>query len=1075
MPEGKNHYLQEELYQLVQSDPKIFDFLRESSLDGLWYWNLESPEDEWMDSRFWETLGIDPSTKEHKASEWQDLIHPEDLESAIRNFKKHCEEPSHPYDQIVRYQRPDGSTAWVRCRGMAIRDKDGKPVRMLGAHNELTQLKEAELEIQEAYRTATQDFGTLWEESPVMHVHVDPETSIVKKCNWNVVKRLGYDTKEDIEGKSVLEVYHPDCLEDAKEAFQSFASTGKVDYAELLLKTKDGQPVPVILKVASVRDEAGKILHSSSTWVEITKLREAQEAERFSNFALEHVAVSFYLVAPDARILKVNKATCEKTGFSQEELEAWTVHDINPDFPEEAWPDHWEELKQKKFLRFESRILCKDGSTYPVEIETNYVEFEGQAYNFAFVRDITDLREAQEAQRLAHFAIKHATASFFLVDPDAKLLQVNHQACIQTGWTEEELVGKTVFDIDANFPKEAWPAHWEELREKKFLRFESVQLRKDGTTFPSEIETNYLEFEGKAYNLAFVRDITDRKERIRQRDLNEAKLAALVEERTRDLHSQRKAALNIAMDAEAARERAEAAEKKLAPLAAKLALPGVERPALGKPFQFGKLTLRDILAYVGMIRGTSQEYNTLSAYLESITKFFLDEFLSPNGTQAFELVQIHCCKPFSQLSSEQQAAAKSLLPGIEGETPCLYLASSSISKGSDAATTPLSQVLPVPLLGKQGEAPHLGNLMYQFGHNPGDVNHEGSIVHYEGIAAIYVPSEDSPNWPRKVLKGLPGNNIQTILAFGQELYGGEYFTLTAYCQSPVARDDAYRFAYLAHSVRLGILRFMEGPESTQNQIQAVDYLLAGHEAFATEQEERLRETMAELSKANMDLQHSNEELDKFAFAASHDLKSPLFAIQNLVYMIEEDVGDVLPEEGWDMFGKLKDRLVQMEDLLQAMLQYSRVGLVEDSPDAQDLNKLLPSIVNLLDPPRGTSIIIQRDLPTLQAPKGALLRIFTNLLSNAIKHGGKEILTIRVSCKDKGKEYTFTIADDGVGIDEKHHTRVFHLFKTLEPKTSKGSSGMGLSLVKKTIEHYGGTITIDSQPGEGTFFTFTWPK
>lgn len=698
---------------------------------------------------------------------------------AISNFNKHCEDPSHPYDQVVRYKHKDGSTVWVRCRGIAIRDKGGKPIRMLGLHQDLTHLVETEHALKDAQKEMVKELDTLWEESPVMHVHVDPDTAVVQKCNWNVVKRLGYDSKEDIEGKSVLNVYHPDCLEDARKAFESFAQTGKVDYAELLLKTKEGEPVPVILKVASVRDEKGNILHSSSTWIEISELRKTQQAERLSSFALEHAAVSFYLVAPDARILRVNKATCERTGFSREELENWTVHDINPDFPKEAWPAHWEDLKQKGFLRFESQILRKDGTTYLAEIETHYVEFEGQAYNFAFVRDISGLRKAQKSERIMNFAVKHATVAFFMVDSEANLLQVNEHACEQTGWSEQELLGMTVFDVDKHFPREAWSKHWEELREKKFLRFESTQTRKDGTTFPTEIETNYVEFEGKGYNLAFVRDITDRKERILQRDLHEARLELLVEERTKDLVSQRRAALNIAMDAEAAQKRAEAAEKQLAPLASKLALPKAGIPSTKSFFQFGNLTLKDVLSCGGRIRGASLEYQSLASYLESLPRFFLDNFLSEEEEAAFGLVQVHYCKPFSKLSAEEKEAAKAAMPTIEEATPCLVLASSFCKINGKETVLPFSKVLPVNHPDILSNAPHLGNMLSQFELEMGEVHQDGAISQQEEITAIHVSNPDSPNWPHAGLKELPNVSLQNILGFGQKLSKDEYFILTA--------------------------------------------------------------------------------------------------------------------------------------------------------------------------------------------------------------------------------------------------------------------------------------------------------
>jgi len=141
------NYLQQELYDLFEHNSNILDFLDHGSLDGLWYWNLESPEDEWMSPGFWKLLGYDPKEKKHLTKEWQDLIHPDDLNVAIKNLKKHCEDCNYPYDQIVRYTHRAGGTVWVRCRGIAIRDDSGKAIRMLGAHNDITEYKNTELKL----------------------------------------------------------------------------------------------------------------------------------------------------------------------------------------------------------------------------------------------------------------------------------------------------------------------------------------------------------------------------------------------------------------------------------------------------------------------------------------------------------------------------------------------------------------------------------------------------------------------------------------------------------------------------------------------------------------------------------------------------------------------------------------------------------------------------------------------------------------------------------------------------------------------------------------------------------------
>ena len=138
-PKGE-HYLKSELDHLVRSDPEVWEFIQSSILDGVWYWDLEHPEVEWLSDQFCRTFGYEPGELPHTPEWWQSAIHPEDLQKALDNFQAHHNDPSHPYDQVVRYAHKDGSTVWVRCRGLIVRDKSGKPVRMLGAHTDVTKL-----------------------------------------------------------------------------------------------------------------------------------------------------------------------------------------------------------------------------------------------------------------------------------------------------------------------------------------------------------------------------------------------------------------------------------------------------------------------------------------------------------------------------------------------------------------------------------------------------------------------------------------------------------------------------------------------------------------------------------------------------------------------------------------------------------------------------------------------------------------------------------------------------------------------------------------------------------------------
>ncbi|MCG8642776.1 MAG: response regulator [Desulfobacterales bacterium] len=198
-----NHYLKKELYELVATDISIFEFIQKGALDGIWYWDLEVPENEWMSPDFWTTLGYEPNKKKHLASEWQKLIFQSDLNKAIDNLHKHCKNPDHPYDQVVRYRHRDGSVVWIRCRGIAVRNEEGIPVRMLGAHTDLTKQKQAEHLLQKANED--------------LENKVSKRTSELIRANERLKKELNARTALEDELRESEEKYRSmmDALQDA--------------------------------------------------------------------------------------------------------------------------------------------------------------------------------------------------------------------------------------------------------------------------------------------------------------------------------------------------------------------------------------------------------------------------------------------------------------------------------------------------------------------------------------------------------------------------------------------------------------------------------------------------------------------------------------------------------------------------------------------------------------------------------------------------------------------------------------------------------------------------------------------
>ena len=232
-----------------------------------------------------------------------------------------------------------------------------------------------------------------------------------------------------------------------------------------------------------------------------------------------------------------------------------------------------------------------------------------------------------------------------------------------------------------------------------------------------------------------------------------------------------------------------------------------------------------------------------------------------------------------------------------------------------------------------------------------------------------------------------------------------------------------------------------------------------------------------LAEQTRDLRRSNEELEQFAYVASHDLKAPLRGIENLVSWIEEDLESSLTGDVRTNMDLLKSRVRRLESLLDDLLAYSRAGRSDLAADEVDTRTLVADLAALVSPPEGFRILGSPTLPTLQAARAPLTQVLQNLISNAIKHhdrpsdGG-----VWVDARVASDMMEFTVADDGAGIPEQFRERVFGMFQTLRPRDEVEGSGMGLAIVKKLVERQGGRIWLADRPeGRGLSVHFTWPN
>ncbi|WP_261399998.1 PAS domain S-box protein [Leisingera daeponensis] len=234
---------------------------------------------------------------------------------------------------------------------------------------------------------------------------------------------------------------------------------------------------------------------------------------------------------------------------------------------------------------------------------------------------------------------------------------------------------------------------------------------------------------------------------------------------------------------------------------------------------------------------------------------------------------------------------------------------------------------------------------------------------------------------------------------------------------------------------------------------------------------------ADREKFVQELSRSNRDLDEFAYVASHDLRAPLRVIDNASRWLEEDLAETLDEDSRENLQLLRSRVSRMDRLLDDLLEYSRIGRKTDHRYQQLMpgTELMQEVLMLIDQPEGFTIRIDPAFEGVQLVNMPLKQIFANLISNAIKHSETGTGTVDVRLQDTGSHWTFSVADDGPGIESKYHEQIFKMFQTLQSRDKVEGSGMGLSIVQKHVQHAGGTVSVRSALGEGCEFSFTWPK
>jgi len=232
----------------------------------------------------------------------------------------------------------------------------------------------------------------------------------------------------------------------------------------------------------------------------------------------------------------------------------------------------------------------------------------------------------------------------------------------------------------------------------------------------------------------------------------------------------------------------------------------------------------------------------------------------------------------------------------------------------------------------------------------------------------------------------------------------------------------------------------------------------------------------ELRKALEELRRSNQDLEQFAYVASHDLQEPLRMVSSFTQLLEKKYKDQLDDEGREFIKFAVDGANRMRRLINDLLAYSRVRTrgkeMEPTDSHSALGEALANLSAMVQ--ESGAIITNDDLPVVKADKSQLIQLFQNLISNAIKFCSEDVPHIHISAEKQDNEWLFSVKDNGIGIEPQYYDKIFEIFKRLQRDEKYPGTGIGLAICKRIVERHNGRIWVESEPGKGSVFYFTIP-
>jgi len=1064
-----DNYLKKELYELIKTDESIFDFIQDSSLDGLWYWDLENPEEEWMNPKFWTTLGYNPDEMPHKSAAWQDIIHPDDLKIALKNFNSHCENPDHPYDQIVRYTHKNGSTVWIRCRGIAIRDEQGKAMRMLGAHMDVTKYKEAEEKLLK--------FNTILEESEKLSdtgsfEYLIPENKFTMSEGW--LKIHGVSKKVDKE--TLMLIAHPDDRERIEKAFDNaLKNIAPYNLEHRIIRQTDGQVRTVKARGKVIFDDKGNPLRMFGSVIDITERKKDEESLLRTNTILKEAE----------KITKTGSWELDvQTGLSIVSDGVYPIYETEKepdDGPEKAisffHPDYRQvitdaiskAIAEQVSYDEKCKLITGKGNEKWVRTTGHPVVEDGKVIKlYGVITDITDQERAEQGLKESLTQLDNIVNTIpvgvYVASPEAdgrlKFDYVSDRWCEIVKLNRQDVFADSSIAINQAHPGERdslIETNAQAIRDQTPFVWEGRLIVGEGDIRWTHIESvPYVQENSEIRWFGFHQDITERKQA--EQELKKS------EENFRTLADMAKVIISIVAD--------EKGSKYLYVNKEWLLVYGYSKEEVVnlKPIELVAPESRQQLLENAAKR-LKGERAPSNYEIKVFTKNGAIKYLDFSST----IITFKNQKAFLTTSidiTQRKLAEQELKNLTQMQSLLMKSASDYINVPIDLADATINNSLK-----ELGEFV-LADRAYVF-----SFEWEKNVCHntYEWCNRGITPQIEN-------LQNVPNDSISTMVEAyikGNELY------IEDVMQLPV--NDSLRQVLEPQDIK----SLLSVPLMIEEQcigFIGFDYVRSTH-AFSDQHKKLLvvfagmianlnsrKELEKGLVAAKEEAQNANKFKSEFLANMSHEIRTPMNSVIGFSELLQSTDLNATQKQYVD---NVHNSATGLLDIINDILDFSKIeaGKLELEFIETDIIDLIEQAADLIKYPagkKGVELLLNIDP---QMPRCATLdpvrirQILANLLSNALKFTEKGEIELKLSLLEmegnRGR-IRFSVRDTGIGISDAQREKLFKAFSQADSSTTRkfGGTGLGLVISDQLAQKMGGKLELTSTKGEGSEFYFT---